>query len=49
LLGDLNRLELGTLHVVRPGDSVEEDLVYMPARSEDDPQFRYLDTEMGRV
>jgi RNA polymerase sigma factor for flagellar operon FliA len=47
LLGDLNGLEIGTLHAVRPGGSEEEDLIYMPARPEDDPQCRYFDTEMG--
>jgi RNA polymerase sigma factor FliA len=46
LLRDLKGLEIGTLHAVRTTDSDEEELVYVPARPEDDPLFRYLDGEM---
>jgi RNA polymerase sigma factor FliA len=46
LLGELKGLEIGSLHAVRSEDSEEEDLIYIPARPEDDPLFRYLDGEM---
>jgi RNA polymerase sigma factor FliA len=46
LLGDLKGLDIGTLHAERSEDSEEEELVYVRARPEDDPLFRYLDGEM---
>jgi RNA polymerase sigma factor FliA len=46
LLGDLKGLEIGTLHAQRSEDSEEEALIYVRARPEDDPLFRYLDGEM---
>jgi RNA polymerase sigma factor FliA len=46
LLGDLKGLEIGTLHAVRSEDSEEEELIYVRARPEDDPLFRYLGGEM---
>jgi hypothetical protein len=46
LLGELKGLEIGSLHAERSGHSGEEELNYVPARSEDDPLFRYLDGEM---
>jgi RNA polymerase sigma factor FliA len=46
LLGDLKGLEIGTLHAERSEDSEEEELIYVRARPEDDPLFRYLDGEM---
>jgi RNA polymerase sigma factor FliA len=46
LLGELNGLEIGTLHSERSTDSEEEELIYVRARPEDDPLFRYLDGEM---
>jgi RNA polymerase sigma factor FliA len=50
LLGELKGLEIGTLHSERSEDSGEEELVYLPNRPEDDPLFRYLQSEMrGRL
>jgi RNA polymerase sigma factor FliA len=46
LLGELKGLEIGTLYSERSDDSGEEELVYLPNRPEDDPLFRYLDSEM---
>jgi RNA polymerase sigma factor FliA len=46
LLGELKGLEIGSLHTEHSGHSGEEELIYVPARSEDDPLFRYLDGEM---
>jgi RNA polymerase sigma factor FliA len=46
LLGELTGLEIGSLHAEHSGHSEEEGLIYVPARSEDDPLFRYLDGEM---
>ena len=46
LLGELKGLEIGTLHSERTEDSGEEELVYLPNRPEDDPLFRYLQSEM---
>jgi RNA polymerase sigma factor FliA len=46
LLGELKGLEIGSLHADHSGHSGEEELIYVPARSEDDPLFRYLDGEM---
>jgi RNA polymerase sigma factor for flagellar operon FliA len=46
LLGELRGLDIGTLHSQRSADSDDEELIYVPARSEDDPLFRYLDGEM---
>jgi RNA polymerase sigma factor for flagellar operon FliA len=46
LLGELNGLEMGTLHSERSADSDEENLVSVSARPEDDPLFRYLDSEL---
>jgi RNA polymerase sigma factor FliA len=46
LLGELKGLEIGTLHSPRSAESDEEELIYVTARPEDDPLFRYLDGEM---
>jgi RNA polymerase sigma factor FliA len=46
LLWELKGLEIRTLHSERPEDSEEEELIYVRARPEDDPLFRYLDGEM---
>jgi RNA polymerase sigma factor FliA len=47
LLGELKGLEIGSLHATRSEeDSGEEELVYIPSRSEDDPLLLYLDGEM---
>jgi RNA polymerase sigma factor FliA len=46
LLGELKGLEIGSLHAMHSGHEGEEELIYVPARSEDDPLFRYLDGEM---
>jgi RNA polymerase sigma factor FliA len=46
LLGELNGLEIGTLYSERSADSDEEKLIYVTARPEDDPLFRYLDSEL---
>ena len=46
LLGELKGLEIGSLHSERSADSDEEELIYVTARPEDDPLFRYLDGEM---
>lgn len=46
LLGELKGLEIGTLHMERSGDSGEEDIAYIPARSEDGPLFRCLRGEL---
>jgi RNA polymerase sigma factor for flagellar operon FliA len=46
LLGELNGLEIGTLHSERSADSDEENLISVTARPEDDPLFRYLDSEL---
>jgi RNA polymerase sigma factor for flagellar operon FliA len=46
LLGELKGLEIGTLHSERSEDSGEEELVYLPNRPEDDPLFRFLQSEM---
>jgi RNA polymerase sigma factor for flagellar operon FliA len=46
LLGELNGVEIGTLHSQRSEDSSEEELVYIPGRPEEDPLFRYLNAEM---
>jgi RNA polymerase sigma factor for flagellar operon FliA len=43
LLGELKGLEIGTLYAERSNDSGEEEL---PNRTEDDPLFSYLATEM---
>ena len=34
------------MHSERSDDSGEEEQVYLPCRTEDDPLFRYLDAEM---
>jgi RNA polymerase sigma factor for flagellar operon FliA len=50
LLGDLKSLELGTLNAERSEDSGEEELAYVPNRSEDDPLFQCLRSEVhGRL
>jgi RNA polymerase sigma factor for flagellar operon FliA len=50
LLGDLKSLEMGTLNAERSEDSGEEELAYIPNRSEDDPLFQCLRGEMhGRL
>jgi RNA polymerase sigma factor FliA len=46
LLGELKGLEIGSLHAERSEDSEEEELVYVRARPEDDPLFRYLAGDM---
>lgn len=46
LLGDLKRLEIGTLHVERNEDSGDEELAYVPGRQEEDPLFLCLKGEM---
>ena len=46
LLGELNGLEIGTLHPQRVEDSGEEELAYIPNRPEDDPLFCCLHGEM---
>jgi RNA polymerase sigma factor for flagellar operon FliA len=46
LLGELKGLEIGTLHSERSEDSGEEELVYLPNRPEDDPLYRYLNSEL---
>lgn len=46
LLGDLKGLEIGTLHVEHNEDSGEEELAYVPGRSEDDPLFVCLRGEL---
>jgi RNA polymerase sigma factor for flagellar operon FliA len=46
LLGELSRLEIGSLHPRDSDNPGEEELVYIPSRPEDDPLFRYLDAEM---
>jgi RNA polymerase sigma factor FliA len=48
LLGELKGLEIGTLHSERSADSDEEEWPYLTARPEDDPLFRYLDSEMRK-
>ncbi len=46
LLGELKGLEIGTLNMERNEDSGEEELAYVPGRTEDDPLFRCLRGEM---
>jgi RNA polymerase sigma factor FliA len=46
LLGDLKGLEIGSLHAERSENSEQEELIYVRARPEDDPLFRYLGGEM---
>jgi RNA polymerase sigma factor for flagellar operon FliA len=46
LLGELNGLEIGSLHSERSEDSDEEELDLIPGRPDDDPLFHYLDGEM---
>jgi RNA polymerase sigma factor FliA len=46
LLGELNGLEIGSLHSERSEDSDEEELDLLPGRPDDDPLFHYLDGEM---
>ncbi len=46
VLGDLKSLEVGTLNVERSEDSGEEELAYIPNRTEDDPLFQCLRGEM---
>jgi RNA polymerase sigma factor for flagellar operon FliA len=46
LLGKLNGLEMGTLHSERSADPDEENLISVAARPQDDPLFRYLDSEL---
>jgi len=50
VLSDLKSLEVGTLNVERSEDSGEEEIAYIPNRSEDDPLFQCLKSEMhGRL
>ena len=46
LLGDLKGLEIGTLHMERNEDSGEEELAYVPGRTDEDPLFRCLRGEL---
>jgi RNA polymerase sigma factor for flagellar operon FliA len=46
LLGELERLEISSLHAKRSQDSDEEELDLIPGRPEDDPLFRCLDGEL---
>jgi len=46
LLGDLKGLEIGTLHMERNEDSGEEELAYIPSRTDEDPLFRCLRGEL---
>jgi RNA polymerase sigma factor for flagellar operon FliA len=46
LLGELDGLEIGTLNSQYSPESDEEKLVYVTARPQDDPLFRYLDSEL---
>jgi RNA polymerase sigma factor FliA len=45
LLGELNGLEISSVHAERPGDSDEDELDLIPSR-EDDPLSRYLNGEV---
>ena len=46
LLGDLKGLEIGSLHMERNEDSGEEELAYVPDRTENDPLFICLRGEL---
>jgi RNA polymerase sigma factor for flagellar operon FliA len=46
LLGELEGLEIGSLHAERSMDSDEEELDLIPGRPDDDPLSRYLNGEM---
>lgn len=46
LLGELKGLEIGTLHMERNEDSGEEELAYVPGKSEEDPLFHCLRGEL---
>ena len=46
LLGDLKGLEIGTLNVEHSEDSGEEELAYVPGRSDEDPLFCCLRGEL---
>jgi RNA polymerase sigma factor FliA len=46
LLGDLDGLEIGSLHRTRTDGSGDEELVYVPARPEDDPLFRCMRSDL---
>jgi Sigma-70, region 4 len=45
VLGELNGLQIGTLDSEHSTDTDEEEPIYLTARPEDDPLFRYLDGE----
>lgn len=45
-LGELNGLEIGSLHVQRHDDSDEEELAYVPGPPGDDPLFQCMRGEM---
>jgi len=47
LMGDLNSLEMVSLHWKRDEDSGEEDLIPIQAKPEDDPLFRCMRGQMG--
>jgi RNA polymerase sigma factor FliA len=50
LLGELDSLEVGSLHVTSPWDGKEEDLCdYLPNAPEDTPFFRCLRSEMKEL
>jgi RNA polymerase sigma factor for flagellar operon FliA len=42
LLGELDGLEIGTLHRKREDGSDDEELIYVPGKPEDDPLFRCM-------
>ncbi len=46
LLGNLDGLEIGTLHRKREDGSGDEELIYVPGRPEDDPLFRCMQGQM---
>jgi RNA polymerase sigma factor FliA len=46
LLGELNGLQIDALDSLHSTDPDEEEPIYLTARPEDDPLFRYLDGEM---
>jgi RNA polymerase sigma factor for flagellar operon FliA len=46
LVGDLDGLEIGTLHREREDGSGDEEVAYIPGRPEDDPLFRCLQADM---
>ncbi len=45
-LGELHSLEIGSLHVGRPGESEENELDYVPGSVKEEPLFRCLEGEL---